>query len=105
MTGHEVLSVINGNPNGLSEAEAARRLVLHGPNVLSPARTESPWRILVRQLRSVVVGLLVIATVVAWWTSEYRGWCGDSRRVASECRDWLRYRVPCASGHERAVTA
>lgn len=70
MTGHEVLSAINGTPHGLSEAEAARRLLRHGPNVLTGTRPEAPWRILVRQLRSVVVGLLVVATVVAWWTSD-----------------------------------
>ena len=67
---HEVLSAVDGNLSGLSEAEAARRLAYYGPNLLSATPAEPAWRILVRQLRSVVVGLLVVATALAWWTSD-----------------------------------
>jgi Ca2+-transporting ATPase len=67
---HEVLAAVSVNPGGLTEAEAARRLARHGPNLLSATPAEPAWRILVRQVRSVVVGLLVVATVLAWWTSD-----------------------------------
>jgi Ca2+-transporting ATPase len=67
---HEVLSAVEGNASGLSEAEAARRLAHYGPNLLSATPAEPAWRILVRQVRSVVVGLLVVATILAWWTSD-----------------------------------
>lgn len=67
---HEVLSAVDGDASGLSEAEAARRLAHYGPNVLSVTPAEAAWRILIRQARSVVVGLLVVATVLAWWTSD-----------------------------------
>ncbi len=65
-----MLSAIDGNANGLSEGEAARRLLRYGPNLLSAAPAEPAWRILVRQFRSVVIGLLVVATALAWWTSD-----------------------------------
>jgi Ca2+-transporting ATPase len=67
---HEVLSAVGGNTSGLSDAEAARRFAHYGPNLLSATRAEPVWRILVRQVRSVVVGLLVVATALAWWTSD-----------------------------------
>jgi P-type Ca2+ transporter type 2C len=67
---HEVLSAVEGNASGLSEAEAARRLAHYGTNLLSATPAEPAWRILVRQVRSVVVGLLVVATILAWWTSD-----------------------------------
>lgn len=68
--GLEVLSVVGGNAEGLSEAEAGRRLAQHGPNILSASRAEPAWRILGRQLRNVVVALLVVATLLAWWMSD-----------------------------------
>jgi Ca2+-transporting ATPase len=67
---HEVLAAVGGEIGGLSDAEAARRLVNYGPNLLFATPAESAWRILLRQLRSVVVGLLVVATGLAWWTSD-----------------------------------
>jgi P-type Ca2+ transporter type 2C len=50
---------------GLSSAVAARRREVHGPNVLRQAARRSGWRILVAQLRSLVVGLLTMASVFA----------------------------------------
>src|SRR5690348_9862057 len=66
----DVLSVLGTTNLGLTEAEAGRRLVRYGPNVLVAAPPDPAWRILVRQFRSVVVGLLVVATALAWWTSD-----------------------------------
>ena len=66
----EVLSALGGEAGGLSDEEAARRLATYGPNLLAAAHTEPAWRILLRQMRGVVVGLLVVATVLAWWTSD-----------------------------------
>jgi Ca2+-transporting ATPase len=50
---------------GLSSAEAEERLKRTGPNLLPVAPRESAWRILVRQLRSVVVLLLAAAMAVS----------------------------------------
>jgi Ca2+-transporting ATPase len=67
----EVLAELDSQITGLSEAEASRRLARYGPNLLSATRPESAWRILLRQMRSVVVGLLAVATVLAWLTSDF----------------------------------
>ncbi len=50
---------------GLSAAEAARRLVQHGPNRLRVAPPRPAWRVLVDQVRSLIVGLLVVAAAVS----------------------------------------
>lgn len=65
-----VLSALGTTHLGLTEAEAERRLARYGPNVLIAAPPDPAWRILVRQFRSVVVALLVVATALAWWTSD-----------------------------------
>jgi Ca2+-transporting ATPase len=67
---HGVLSAVDSNASGLSDAEAARRLAHYGPNHLTATPAEAAWRILVRQAQSVVVGLLAVATILAWWTAD-----------------------------------
>jgi Ca2+-transporting ATPase len=61
----EVLSRLQGDPAGLSGAEAVRRLSTHGPNALSVQAPASLWRILYEQVRSLVVLLLFAAAGVA----------------------------------------
>lgn len=51
---------------GLTQAEAARRLLLHGLNALTQANQRSTWSILVAQFQSLIVALLVAATVIAF---------------------------------------
>ncbi len=59
------------SPNGLSEAEANRRLGRFGSNLLRPPAPD-PWqRILVHQFRSVVVALLVGVFVLALMVGDY----------------------------------
>jgi P-type Ca2+ transporter type 2C len=62
----EVLSRLEVAPAGLSTDEARRRLERYGENRIAVAKAESIWRILFRQLRSVVVLLLIAAAGVAW---------------------------------------
>ena len=50
---------------GLSAAEAAERLLLHGRNRLRLEPPVPAWRILVAQLKSLVVVLLLVAAVVS----------------------------------------
>ncbi len=50
---------------GLSPAEVTRRLAQYGPNSLSQARERSALSILLAQFRSLIVALLVAATVIA----------------------------------------
>jgi P-type Ca2+ transporter type 2C len=46
---------------GLSEQEAARRLAELGPNELQAARAVHPWRLLLEQLRNVLILILLVA--------------------------------------------
>ena len=55
---------------GLTVVEAARRLTQYGPNTLVQARERSAWSILVAQFQSIIVALLVVATVIAFAMGE-----------------------------------
>ena len=70
LPGEEVLRAWSASPNGLATTEAAARLARFGPNSLVVDPPESAWRILRRQFASVVVALLVIATILAAATGE-----------------------------------
>ena len=61
----DVLSGLRSTPDGLSGADAERRLRLHGANSLRRVEPPSAWRLIVDQFRSSVVVLLVIAAGVA----------------------------------------
>ncbi len=50
---------------GLSSAEAARRLETHGPNRIESAAQVSAWRILARQFQSLLVLILIAAAALA----------------------------------------
>ena len=60
----DVLRELGSSGAGLSNAEAGRRLGLYGPNVLN-AHGVSAWSVLVRQLRSYLLLLLLVAAVVS----------------------------------------
>ncbi len=51
---------------GLTQTEAARRLAQYGPNTLAQAQARSAFSILLAQFRSLIVALLVGATVIAF---------------------------------------
>lgn len=61
----DVLRQLGSTAEGLSGVEAAARLERHGPNALQVARPISPWKILIEQLKSLVVLLLFAAAAVA----------------------------------------
>lgn len=55
---------------GLTAADANRRRQQHGANVLQTIRARPPWRILIDQFASLVIGLLAVAAAVAWATGD-----------------------------------
>ena len=61
-----VLSDLESSAAGLDEDEVRARLERYGPNALSVARARPAWRILLDQMRSVVVLLLVVAAAGAF---------------------------------------
>src|SRR5687768_3755712 len=60
-----VFSQLASNPQGLSGAEAARRLAEHGPNELQAAHRVSPWALLADQFKNVLVIILLAATALS----------------------------------------
>lgn len=58
--------------DGLSEAEARRRLLQYGPNELVAAGTKSPWRILWEQLTALLVVILILAAVVSALLGDFK---------------------------------
>ena len=55
---------------GLTQIEAARRLAQYGPNTLAQAQQRTTLSILLAQFRSLIVALLVAATVIAFVIGE-----------------------------------
>ena len=66
----EVLRELESSSEGLYEPEWRRRLAHYGPNRFRRTPPASVWRILVSQIRNVVVGLLVAAATVALLTGD-----------------------------------
>lgn len=61
----EIYESLRSAPAGLPEAEAARRLSEYGYNQLEAGRRISPWAVLWSQFKSVLIIILLIATVVS----------------------------------------
>jgi Ca2+-transporting ATPase len=66
----EVLEHLGTSSSGLTSTDAAARAAVVGPNALPPPARRSIWAVLRAQFRSVVVALLLIATVLAWLAGE-----------------------------------
>jgi Ca2+-transporting ATPase len=64
--GTDVAAALDADPvRGLDAAQAAQRLARHGPNALPEGTTRPWWRVLVDQLRDIMVVVLAAAAVVA----------------------------------------
>jgi Ca2+-transporting ATPase len=61
---HEVISTLKTTHEGLSDAEAAKRLDDYGPNVLSTAKT-SLWRRIIEPFASYFVIIIVFAALIS----------------------------------------
>ncbi|WP_355662481.1 cation-translocating P-type ATPase [Halomonas salifodinae] len=61
----EVLARLDTPRDGLSEAEAARRLAEHGPNHLRRAKPRPAWQRLLAQFNNLLMGILVVAALAS----------------------------------------
>ncbi|MFB6202686.1 MAG: cation-translocating P-type ATPase [Halorhabdus sp.] len=61
----DVFETVDSGPDGLSEAEAARRLEAHGPNEIRDEEAISPLTIFVNQFRDFLIYLLIFAAVIS----------------------------------------
>ncbi|HSO92086.1 MAG TPA: HAD-IC family P-type ATPase, partial [Arthrobacter sp.] len=64
LSSDDVFAGLSSGPEGLSDAEASRRLADAGPNELSFAGVTPWWRVLLRQFISPLIGILLVAAVV-----------------------------------------
>ncbi|WDT74040.1 MAG: cation-translocating P-type ATPase [Candidatus Manganitrophus sp.] len=71
LTAAQTLTVLESAPEGLSHAEAARRLSDYGQNTLKETEGKSPWSILFRQFTDVMILILLIAAAISWWIGEF----------------------------------
>jgi Ca2+-transporting ATPase len=66
-----VLQVLGVNPvTGLASDEAEARLERFGANAIQRIRPRAAWRLLLDQFASVIIGLLAVAALVAFLTSD-----------------------------------
>jgi Ca2+-transporting ATPase len=70
LSASETLAALASQPEGLSRAEAAERLVRYGLNHFRASPPMSAWTVLLRQLRSVIVVLLGAAAGIAFYTGD-----------------------------------
>jgi calcium-translocating P-type ATPase len=67
----EVAARLGSGNDGLSESVAAERLGTYGPNQLEETPPTSPWTLLLRQFRSPLIYILLIAALVTFVLGEY----------------------------------
>jgi Ca2+-transporting ATPase len=72
MSREAVLATLKTSIQGLSAAEAARRLARHGPNELIERGFKSPWLIVWEQLTATMVLVLVIASAISAVLGDYK---------------------------------
>lgn len=71
MSVQETLKALGTSEEGLTDAEAARRLQLYGPNNLRQKKAKSVWHMIWEQLTDVMVLILIVASVVSMIFSEW----------------------------------
>lgn len=68
----EVIQEFGTDPSqGLDEAEAKRRLEQYGPNELTEQEGRSPWRIILDQLKGVMILILFAAVLISIFLGDY----------------------------------
>jgi len=67
----KVLEEIKSNPDGLSSDDAKKRIEQYGLNELKEGEKISPVKIFLNQFRSIVVWILIAATIISMFLKEY----------------------------------
>jgi magnesium-transporting ATPase (P-type) len=70
LTAEQALTALGSHANGLTEAEARKRLDDVGPNALPEQEAQPSWRVFVRQFQSPLIYLLVLAAGLAFALGE-----------------------------------
>lgn len=75
ITAAEALKVLESSPHGLTSEEAEQRLAEYGPNVFEETEPPPRWLVFLRQFRSPLIYILLVAAVV---TTVLREWSDTS---------------------------
>ena len=67
----QVLRELNTSDKGLSSSEAAERINKYGLNAIKEAKKISALQIFLGQFKSVVLWILIIATIISAFLKEY----------------------------------
>ena len=65
LSSEQAFQQLESQPGGLSQTQAAARLLQYGPNELQAAHRVSPWEILLEQFKNVLILILLGATVIS----------------------------------------
>jgi len=68
LTVEEVSILLKSSENGIEEAEAARRLKTFGPNELPDPGKKPLWKIILKQFKSLMVYILLVAAGISYFT-------------------------------------
>ncbi|RLG69765.1 MAG: hypothetical protein DRO04_02920, partial [Candidatus Iainarchaeum archaeon] len=67
----QIFSLLKSSKDGITEEEALKRLKKYGKNEIKKRWRISPLQILIRQLKSPLVYILIIAIVVSFFLQHY----------------------------------
>ena len=67
----QVFKELNTTAKGLSQEEAEQRLKQYGLNEIKEGKKVSPWEIFAGQFKSIVIWILIVATVISAFLGEY----------------------------------
>jgi Ca2+-transporting ATPase len=71
LTPEEVLERLDSRPSGLREKEAKNRLTQYGRNEITEERKITKWEIFLRQFKSVLIFILLVAALLSLVVGEY----------------------------------
>lgn len=67
----QVFKELNSSEKGLSSSEASERLKQYGLNEIKEGKKVSPWEIFLNQFKSIVIWILIVATIISGFLGEY----------------------------------
>jgi len=67
----EIFGELSTGKEGLTEKEAEKRLEKYGYNEIKEAKKVSPWEIFLNQFKSIVIWILIIATIISAFLKEF----------------------------------
>ncbi|KPK26515.1 MAG: ATPase [Desulfobacterales bacterium SG8_35_2] len=68
----DVLAKLNSDPQqGISRAEAVRRLHTYGPNMLREVKPQSTWAIFINQFKNLIVYFLIAAALLSFFLGDH----------------------------------